>query len=88
MTTLEMMNEAEKTNNTYIASDMRYSKKLGFHDDCDEPWDSDAFIHLNEAINIDDWESLSTKEMTMEEVEEELGYKIKLISKNVNFTGE
>lgn len=80
MTTLEMMNEAEKTNDTYIASDMRYSKKSGFHDDCDKPWDADAFIHLNEVVDIDDWKLSTVKEMTMEEVEEELGYKIKLIS--------
>ena len=80
MTTLEMMNEAINTNDTYIAGNMMYSKKLGFHDEHKEPWDADAFVYLNDVLNIDDWKLLSVKEMTMEEVEEELGYKIKLIS--------
>ena len=80
MITLEMMNEAEKTNDTYIAGNMMYSKKLGFHDEHKEPWDADAFIHLNDVVDIDDWKLLTAKEMRMEEIEEELGYKIKLIS--------
>lgn len=37
MTTLEMMNEAQKTNKTYISgsniTNMRYSVSKGFHDE-------------------------------------------------------
>lgn len=32
MTTLEMMNEAERTGKTYRVGDMLYSNNLGFHD--------------------------------------------------------
>ena len=80
MTTLEMMNEAINTNDTYIAGSMRYSKKLGFHDNYKKSWDADAFVYVNDILEIDDWKLLPPKRMTMEEIEVALGYTVNLIS--------
>lgn len=47
MKTLEMMNEARKTNKTYISGsnilDMRYSASKGFHDENGKDWEGEAF---------------------------------------------
>lgn len=59
MKTLEMMNEAEKTDKTYISGDMRYSVEKGFHDGRGTPWEAEAFDTLNEVISLDSWRELS-----------------------------
>jgi hypothetical protein len=81
MTTLEMMNEAAKTGKTYIASDMRYSVKFGFHEEDKQLWDADAFTYVNDIFAIDYWKALSPVKMTHTQVEEELGYEFELVEK-------
>lgn len=83
MTTLEMMNEAKKTNKTYISgnniSGMRYSTSKGFHDINDKEWDGTAFPYVNDIFNIDGWQLLEPKKMTLKQIEKELGYDIELV---------
>ena len=88
MTALEMLNKAESDGETYYDYDMRYNKKYGFHDCEGEPWNIQYVINVNEIFEGDTWEELDTEDdvdyerpMTIEEIEEELGYKIKIISK-------
>lgn len=84
MTTIEMMNDAAKTNKTYIIDSMRYSVRRGFHDGNGEPWDANAFDNLNEVLSLNRWKMLDVdpipKEMTLKEIEQELGHKVKLVS--------
>lgn len=84
MTTLEMMNEAQKTSKTYISgsniTSMRYSTTKGFHDKDGNEWDGDAFEYVNDILGIDMWRLLEPKKMTLEQIEKELGYNIELVS--------
>ena len=80
MTTLEMMNKAKENGKTYITEDMRFSTEKGFHGDNGKPWNASAFSTLNQVIEIDDWELLEPKKMTLKEIEEKLGYEIELVS--------
>lgn len=85
MKTLEMMNEAEKTGKTYITGSMRYSVENGFHDNCGEPWNADAFDYINEIMALDKWRLLelremSVKKMTLKDIEERLGHRVELVS--------
>ena len=82
MKTLEMMNEAEKTNKTYIVGNMRYSVEKGFHDDNGKPWDANAFENINQIMALDRWKVLEnvTKKMTLKEIENKLGHRIELVS--------
>lgn len=84
MTTLEMMNEARKTNKTYISGNnltcMRYSVSKGFHGEDGKEWDGDAFEYVNDIFGIDMWKLLEPKKMTLKQIEEELGYSIELVS--------
>lgn len=84
MTTLEMMNEAQKTNKTYISGSnitcMRYSTTKGFHDEDGKEWDGEAFEYVNDIFGIDMWRLLEPKKMTLEQIEKELGYNIELVS--------
>ena len=81
MTTFEMMKEAEKTGQTYVTEDLRFSMKNGFHDNCGKPWNANAFSELNDVLKLDDWELLDeVKRMTLKEIEKKLGYKIELVS--------
>lgn len=84
MTTLEMMNEAQKTNKTYISGNsltsMRYSVSKGFHDEGGKEWEGDAFKYINNIFDINTWQLLKHKKMTLEQIENELGYSIELIS--------
>ncbi len=89
MTTLEMLNKAETDGKTYYDYDMRYNKKYGFHDCEGEPWITKGFSIVNEIFEGDTWQDLDPEEdvdyekpMSIEEIEEELGYKIKIVSKN------
>lgn len=79
MKTLEMMNLATQTGKSYINKDMRYSAKKGFYDDCGDPWDADAFNTLNDVLDLDNWEETKTREMTIEQIEEILGYAITIV---------
>lgn len=86
MTTLEMLNKAETDGKTYYDYDMRYNKKYGFHDCEGEPWGTKPFDTVNEIFEGDTWEELDpeddvdyVKPMTIEEIEDELGYKIKIV---------
>ena len=84
MTTLEMMNEAQKTNKTYISGNnlttMRYSVSKGFHDKDGKEWEGDAFEYVNYIFDINTWQLLKPKKMTLEQIENELGYSIELVS--------
>lgn len=84
MTTLEMMNEAQKTNKTYISGNnltsMRYSVSKGFHDEDGKEWEGDAFKYVNYIFDINTWQLLKPKKMTLEQIENALGYSIELVS--------
>ena len=89
MTILEMLNEAQTDGKTYYDYDMRYNKKYGFHDSEGEPWGTKLFNSVNEIFEGDNWEELDPeddvdyeKPMSIEEIEEELGYKIKIVLRN------
>lgn len=84
MTTLEMINEAQKTNKTYISGNnitsMRYSVSKGFHDEEGEEWKGCAFEYVNYIFDINTWQLLKSKKMTLEQIEKELGYNIEIVS--------
>lgn len=84
MTTLEMMNEAEKTCKTYKCDDniIRYSNQLKFYDTSsnNKPLESYHFNTINNFMNIDTWEEVKSKLMTIEQVENELGYEVTIIN--------
>lgn len=58
LSTLEMMNIANKNGLTYYTNDMRYCVEKGFHESDGEPWSGEAFKTLNDLMNIDDWKIL------------------------------
>lgn len=74
-----MMKEAEVTGKTYVVDDLRYSNSRGFHDKEGNKW-TDSFRYLNDLLNVDRWEELRSKKMTLREVELELGYPIEIVS--------
>ena len=78
MTTLEMMNAAEGTNNVYVAEDMRYSKEKGFHDRNGREWNAGTFDTIDEIFQINSWHLLP--KITINEIEKQLGYEFELIS--------
>lgn len=85
MTTLEMMNEAQITNKTYIIGNnltgMRYSASKGFHDKNGKKWEGNTFGYVNNIFDINTWQLLiKPKKMTLEQIEKELGYNIELVS--------
>ena len=88
MTMLDMLNKANADGRTYYYDDMRYNKKYGFHDCNGELWEAKFFGSVNEIFEGDGWEELNPEEdidyitsMSIEEIEEKLGYKIKIVSK-------
>ena len=86
MKTFEMMKEAEKTGQTYVTEDLRFSIKNGFHNNYGRPWSANAFSELNDVLKLDDWELLDeVKRMTLKEIERKLGYKIELVSEQTKF---
>ena len=58
LTTLEMINVANKNQLTYECIDMRYSLEKGFHDKTGKPWCGGAFNTLNEFMNLKTWKVL------------------------------
>lgn len=89
MTILEMLNKANTNGRTYYYEDMRYNEKYGFHDCYGEPWESKYFDSVNAIFEGDNWLELDPEDdvdyitpMSIEEIEEELGYKIKIVAKN------
>lgn len=58
LSTLEMLNAANKNGLTYYTKDMRYCVEKGFHDSKDKPWSGEAFKTLNGLMNINDWKIL------------------------------
>lgn len=58
LTTLEMLNAANKTQLTYECIDMRYSLEKGFHDKSGEPWSGEAFKTCNDLMNLKTWKIL------------------------------
>lgn len=89
MTILEMLNRAESDGKTYYDYDMRYNKKYGFHDCDGESWIVPEFTIVNRIFEGDTWEELDPEDdvdyerpMTIEQIEDELGYKIKIVAKN------
>lgn len=79
MTTLEMLNFTEGTNNVYVAGDMRYSKEKGFHDKDGRKWHAGTFDTIDEVFQINSWHLIP--KITMKEIEKRLGYEFELISK-------
>lgn len=80
MKTLEMIKKAEITGKTYVSEDMRYSKAKGFHDSEGFGWGGYSFEYLNDVLDIDNWEELEPKKMTLKEIETKLGYPIEIVS--------
>lgn len=81
MTTFEMMKEAEKTGQTYVTEDLRFSIQNGFHNSNGKPWSANAFSTLNQVLKFDDWKLLDeVKRMTLKEIEKKLGCKVELVS--------
>lgn len=76
MTTLEMMNEAERTGKTYKTNDLLYNNKLGFHDKNKSKWESFAFIFINDLFDLWNWKEDNTIYMTKSEVEKKYNIKI------------
>ena len=76
MTTLEMMNKALETEETYISGCMRYSIEEGFHDDCNKPWNANAFGTINDIMELNNWKPLkineNIKKMTLRQIERKL----------------
>ena len=58
LTTLEMINAANKNQLTYECVDMRYSLEKGFHDKSGKPWSGEAFNTLNDFMNLKTWKVL------------------------------
>ena len=58
LTTLEMMNLANKNQLTYECIDMRYSLEKGFHDKSGKPWSGEAFKTCNDLMNLKTWKIL------------------------------
>ena len=76
MTTLEMMNEAERTGKTYSAENLLYNNKLGFHGKAKNGWEDFAFSFLNDLFYICDWKEDSTIYMIKSEIEKKYNIKI------------
>ena len=76
MTTLEMMNEAERTGKTYRVGDMLYSNNLGFHDRYGNKWYGKAFRYLNDLFIVNNWQEAPTIYMTKSEMEKKYNIKI------------
>ncbi len=87
MNTCEMVLLADKNGKTYIANDMYYQRDKGFHEDNGNTWDADAFTNyqengkyeLNAFVHIDNWEQVKKRSMTLEEIEEKLGYEVEIV---------
>ena len=76
MTTLEMMNEAERTGKTYRADNLLYNNELGFHAKNKNRWAGFPFPFINNLFDLRNWEEDSTIYMTKSEVEEKYGIEI------------
>lgn len=70
------------TDNTYFINDLRYSVKYGFHNRDRKPWNANSFNYINDILAINGWKVLESepRRMTLNEVEDELGYQIELVS--------
>lgn len=79
MKTLEMMNESAKTGKVYKSNYMRYSSDEGFTDIKGYRWYAEAFVYINNVMNLS-WEIVEPKKMTLKEIEEILGYQIEIVS--------
>lgn len=76
MNTIDMINLAIKTGNTYKINDLLYNRELGFHDSRGRPWPSHAFNNLNDLMNFSTWEEDHSIYMTKSEAEKKYGIKI------------
>ena len=87
MNTCEMVLLADKNGKAYMADEMYYHKDKGFHDDNGDEWDADSFqdyvedgkCGLNAFIHITNWEEVKKRKMTLEEIEDKLGYEVEII---------
>lgn len=83
LTTYQMVTLADVNGKTYGTGDMYYSKETGFVDKAGVVWDLCAFESysnpFSEFIHLSGWKEVSEKEMTKEEIEKKLGYKIKIV---------
>lgn len=82
MNTLEMINTATETGKTYFINDMRYSTEYGFHNRNRQPWNASSFKYVNDIMELPGWKvlELEPRKMTLKEVEDELGYRVELVS--------
>ncbi len=88
MTTLEMMNEAAKTDKAYTSGEdltsMRYSPEKGFHDQHGNEWEGYGFEFVNNIFSLDNWKELKPIKMTRKQIVEVLGYEIELAYEKIN----
>lgn len=73
MKTLEMMNEAQKTNKIYTCGkdkiadtgysvlNIRYSSELGFHDTKGRKWRGQSFYYIDNLFDINNWRPLDNQ---------------------------
>ncbi len=73
MTTLEMMDETQKTNKTYICGkdkiadtgysilNIKYSSMLGYHDVKARKWRGQSFYYINDLFGINNWRPLDNQ---------------------------
>lgn len=84
MKTYEMVALAEENGRAYNVNDMAYQKDVGFVRKIDftQEWKASAWseLGLQKFILCDGWQELKPKEMTIEEIEKELGYQIKIVN--------
>ena len=78
LTTLDMLNLARKTGKTYVNVDLRYNVADGFVNTRTGK-SSQLFVVIDEFMNAIWNEEDEIKELTIEEIEEKLGYKIKIV---------
>lgn len=82
MKTLEMLNAAQKTNNVYISEGgILYSNEKGFHESNGKEWKEKGLCPINTIFELANWRLFPKRKMTLEEIEQQLGCSIELISK-------
>lgn len=78
---------ADKNAKAYVADDMYYQRDRGFHEDNGVIWGADSFqdyqkddkYGLNAFVHINNWEQVKERKMTIEEIEEKLGYEVEIV---------
>jgi hypothetical protein len=82
MKTYEMVALADKDGKTYQSGEMYYQKDKGFHDEFGREWEASAYNcenGLSRFIHEDEWELVAKRKMTIQEIEDILGYNIEIV---------